>query len=186
MTESGRAQRRWLPLLLVAPVTAGVILLMAIGALTVIRSLRGDSAAVSAEVGGRAPDITVKDLQGKTVSLSDFRGKTVLLNFRTTWCGYCRAEAPELQAAHESIDGLVILGVNIRESAEVVRRYMDDLGLTFAMLLDESGEAANTYGVRGIPASFLIGSDGRVFAETVGPLSLFRIRSYLAEHESGQ
>ncbi|MGQ9555230.1 MAG: TlpA family protein disulfide reductase [Anaerolineae bacterium] len=185
MNEAGRAKQRWLPLLLVTPVTAGVILLMAIGALTVIRSLRGDSAAASAEVGGRAPDIAVQDLQGKTVHLSDFRGQTVLLNFRTTWCGYCRAEAPELQAAHESIDELTILGVNINESAEIVSRYMDELGLTFAMFLDD-GNAANTYGVNGIPASFFIGSDGRIFARTVGPLSLSRIRAYLAEHESGQ
>jgi len=122
--------------------------------------------------GPMAPDIAVKDLDGNVRHLSDYRGKMVVLNFRTTWCGFCRSEVPVLQAAHEKFADLVILGVNIQEDAGRVVSYVDELGISFPMLIDVTGRAARTYGVRGIPCSFFIDPEGRVFDRQVGPLTL--------------
>jgi len=181
----GESESRFgrLPMLFIALATAGVVLLIALGGLALMRNIRGSQGATSTEVGGLAPDITVTDESGKQVRLSDYRGKSVLLNFRTTWCGYCRQEAPELQAAYEAEPELVIMPVNVREDAPTVAGYAKELGLTLPMFLDESGDAATAYDVRGIPASFFIGPDGRVFAKAVGPLTASRIRDYLAERE---
>ena len=127
-----------------------------------------------------APDISVEDVSGKTVRLSDFRGKTVLLNFRATWCGYCRQEAPELQKAHESFPDLVIMSVNIQESPDKVVAYEQELKLTFAMYVDATGAAAQSYKVRGIPSSFFIDPEGHIFSQHLGPLTLQMVRSTLA------
>ena len=167
------------------PLLSGVLLLLVVaviaaaGATSLYRSLRGGAEAAQAEVGSLAPDITVTDLEGRPVRLSDYRGQTVLLNFRTTWCGYCRAEVPELQAAHDGIPDLAVLGVNIRESASTVADYVEELDITFLMLLDESGQAAGAYEVRGIPKSFYIDERGRIFAEHLGPGTVDGIRAYL-------
>ncbi|MHB0878534.1 MAG: TlpA family protein disulfide reductase [Anaerolineae bacterium] len=181
------ASRRWgwVPLLVVGLVTAGVVVLAGYGALTLVGQLRGDTgsvsgADVSTEIGGIGPDITVYDLGGNEASLSDLRGKTVLLNFRATWCGYCRAEAPALQQAYESIDGLAIMAVYIGEDAATVSGFMESEGLTFPAYTD-SGDAARTYGVQGIPATFFIDPKGRIFATAIGSLTYPSIKSYLAE-----
>jgi peroxiredoxin len=168
---AGRAQ--WLARALVALI---VLALVVVAAEALWRALRGPARA---EVGAQAPEILLQDLGGGRVSLSQHRGRVVLLNFRTTWCGYCLQEAPELEKAHREFPSLVILAVNIQESASAVSAYARELGLTFPMLLDGSGEAARTYGVRGIPRSFFIGKDGRIAAEHLGPLTLEQIRQYL-------
>lgn len=139
------------------------------------------SPRVAAEVGALAPDVRLMDLAGREVQLSQFRGRPLLLNFRTTWCGYCRQEAPELQAAHEVLPDVVVLGVYIDESAAQVSAYTQQLGLTFPVALDDGGESARTYNVRGIPMSFFLDAGGVITAQHLGPLSLDRIRSYLSE-----
>ncbi len=163
-------------------IITGAIVLLALGALVgagallIYNSLQKDQPT---EAGDSAPDIALKDMQGGTVHLSDYRGKTVLLNFRTTWCGYCRSEAPELEAAHQSIPDLVVLGVYVNESPSDVREYVQELGLTFTALLDDTGDAARAYGIRGIPKTFFLDEKGRVFAEHMGPLTAAGVQEYL-------
>ena len=172
-------------MLVVAILTAGVVMLAGYGALALVGQWRGDTAGsdeaeVSTDVGGIAPDITVYDLAGNEVQLSDFRGKTVLLNFRATWCGYCRAEAPALQQAYESVDGLAIVAIYVGEDAATVSDFAQSEKLSFPMYTD-SGAASQTYGVRGIPASYFIDAKGRIFETAIGSLTYPSIQSYLAE-----
>lgn len=175
---------RWVPLLVVAVVTAGVVMLAGYGALTLIGQLRGDTAGgggqTGTQVGDTAPDVTVYDLNGKQVRLSDFRGKTVLLNFRATWCRYCQTEAPALQQASQSLKDLTILAVYVNEDAATVQGFADANGYTFPMYTD-SGAAAQAYDVQGIPASFFIDAKGRIFATALGSLTNESLQSYLSQ-----
>lgn len=95
---------------------------------------------VGPQVGKLAPDFKFTDAEGKSVSLSDLRGKSIMLNFWATWCGPCKIEMPLIQElAHdkEKADkGLVLLTVNGGESAETVRGFMKKYGFSFPVLLD--------------------------------------------------
>lgn len=123
-------------------------------------------------VGQLAPDFTLTDLEGKTVKLSDLRGRAVLLNFWASWCPPCRAEMPDLQEAHEQYgDDIRILAVNIQEDREVVKDFVREFGLTFTVLLDSDGSVARTYRIAAIPTSFFIDRSGIIRLRWVGALS---------------
>jgi peroxiredoxin len=135
--------------------------------------------------GDPAYDFSLVDLEGNVVSLGDFHGRPVILNFWATWCAPCRLEMPELQAAYSQYqgDGLVILALNQEESPQLVREFFyDDMGLTFTPLLDSEGTVANLYGVnRLFPSSFFINADGQITAIHRGMLVASQIEAYLAE-----
>jgi len=135
-------------------------------------------------VGDQAYDFKLQDLSGSSVSLADFRGQPVIINFWATWCAPCRIEMPELQASFEKYkeDGLVILALDQDESAEVVRSFFhDEFGLTFTPLLDVDQAVAVQYGVFNFPSSFFINSDGIITAIHRGPALQSQIDVYLAE-----
>jgi len=113
-------------------------------------------------VGKLAPDFQLQSLDGQVVSLSDFRGEAVLLNFWATWCGPCRFEMPFLQQVYEerSDQGLVILAVNIGESQSEVKEFMESFDLSFLTVLDTATEVARQYNIRGIPTTFFLDKDG--------------------------
>ncbi|NIP26695.1 MAG: redoxin domain-containing protein, partial [Phycisphaerae bacterium] len=100
-------------------------------------------------VGHPAPDFTLNNLAGQEVSLSDFRGRPVIVNFWATWCGPCRVEMPHLQDSYEAHkdDDLVVLAVNLtkRDDPALIPDFMNELGLSMPVVLDETGEVAETY-----------------------------------------
>ncbi|MEE8303908.1 MAG: TlpA disulfide reductase family protein [Candidatus Tectomicrobia bacterium] len=108
---------------------------------------------------------------GQTVSLVDLHGRVVLLNFWASWCAECRPEMPLFEALHHDFaaQGLTVLGINYREETQVIERYAKMLGLTFPLVLDPKGEVTASYGVIGLPTTFLFGRDGRPVALAVGP-----------------
>jgi peroxiredoxin len=120
-----------------------------------------------------APDFKLLNLDGQQVALSDFRGQPVLLNFWAVRCGPCRYEMPLFQEIFEDDKwiqkGLVILAVNLQESADDVRLFMAQNGLSFTVLLDTTGEVGNRYGVMGIPATLFIDKDGIIKSAVMGP-----------------
>jgi len=115
-------------------------------------------------------DFTLKDLNGKAHSLSDYKGKYVFLNFGGTWCSPCRNEMPSMQKLYNNWDKneYMMLVVNVGESADKVRSFARKNGYTFPILIDRNSEVAKKYGVRGVPATFFIGKDGKVVGEIVG------------------
>jgi peroxiredoxin len=124
-------------------------------------------------VGKPAPDFQLPNLEGQPISLSDFRGKPVLLNFWATWCGPCVFEMPFIQSIFEesSDTGLVILAVNIGEAPPTVRDFIQSGNFSFPVLLDTSQDVALEYNVRGIPTTFLIDKDGIIQVIKVGAFS---------------
>lgn len=119
-----------------------------------------------------APDFTLKNLEGQEVSLKQLRGKLVLLNFWATWCGPCRIEKPTLEKLYQEFKdkGLVILAVSIDQgdSLQVVRAYYEKYGYSYGALLDSEMEVARLYGVRAIPASYLIDREGYILGIVLG------------------
>ncbi len=134
------------------------------------------SSETAPEVGKLAPDFQLSALDGGSVSLSDFRGRPVLINFWASWCGPCRYEMPFLQRIHEeqAANGLVVLGVNLGESPDEVREFMGEFGLTFPTLLDSRQDVALTYNVRGIPTTLLIDEDGVIRDRKVGAFATMK------------
>ena len=122
-------------------------------------------------VGNPAPDFQLSDLDGKTVSLSDFQGKPVLLNFWASWCRPCRTEMPYIQQVYEewSDKGLVVLAINIGESASRVEEFLQRYNLYLPVLLDIRQVVAPKYNIIYIPATFLIDQDGIIQDKKIGP-----------------
>jgi peroxiredoxin len=125
--------------------------------------------------------LTLTDLDGQQVTLSDLRGNRVLLNFWATWCAYCRGERGVLQQAHDEqgSQGLVILAVAIGEDPDRLRSFVHERGLSYRILLDEDGSVSRTYRVRGIPSSFFIDRDGVIRVHHVGALEPELLAQYL-------
>ncbi len=126
------------------------------------------------EPGRAAPNFALQDLDGKTATLADFRGRFVLLNFWASWCGPCRGETPDLQALQVRAGGpgFTIIGVNQQESPGDARSFTEQFGVTYPVLLDRSGEVSNAYRVgRGLPVSVLVGPDGVVLRTYIGRIS---------------
>lgn len=117
-------------------------------------------------------DFKIKDLDGKDVQLSSYKGKVVLLNFWATWCGPCKAEIPgfvELQNQYGK-DGLVVVGYSVDDDAPKARAFMNEYKVNYPVLLGLGREdVQDAYGpIWGIPASFIIGRDGRVCKKHLG------------------
>jgi len=120
--------------------------------------------------GTRSIDFTLSDLSGKKVSLSNYRGQVVFLNFWATWCPPCRGEMPSMERLYRKLKdkGLVVLAVDLQEDAKSVQKFVNELKLTFPVVLDSDGRVGATYGARSIPTSYLIGRDGSALGGMVG------------------
>jgi thiol-disulfide isomerase/thioredoxin len=115
-------------------------------------------------------DFSLPLLSGKTQSLSGLNGKVVFLNFWATWCPPCRQEMPSMEKLYQRFrnEGLEFLAVDIQENKKEVEAFMKKYSLNFPVALDSSAEAAVMYGVRGIPATYIIDRDGAIIAAVVG------------------
>ena len=117
-----------------------------------------------------APAFAGLALDRSPVSTASLRGKVVVVNFWASWCRECRSEMPGLERLHRRFAdrGLAVVGVNLREGRETVRRYAEHHGLSFVLVLDSSGTINRRYGVIGLPTTFIVGRDGRAVALAVG------------------
>ncbi len=118
-----------------------------------------------------ADDFTLKTADGPTVKLSEQRGKVVLVNFWATWCPPCKEEMPAMQRLHERYrkDAFVLLAISVDADSRVVQPYLTEHRFTFTVGLDSKMEVANAYGVRALPASFIVDRDGTLTAMAIGP-----------------
>jgi peroxiredoxin len=120
-----------------------------------------------------APDFTLNDLSGTEISLSDFHGQVVVVNFWATWCPPCRAEMPSMEKLYQTLkdQGLVILAVNIEPNGrQTVADFLARNPHTFPVLLDSQGVVQKRYGVFKFPESFVIRKDGTVDDKVVGAI----------------
>ena len=129
--------------------------------------------ASAPRVGEVAPGFVATALDGSEVSLDALRGRPVWLVFVATWCSGCRAEMPDVQAAHEAAgpQGVQVVAVYVGEGPSVVGGYVDRLGLTFTQVPDPQTKLAAASGVMGVPAHFFIDASGVVRHTWVGVLS---------------
>jgi len=135
---------------------------------------------VGTAVGQRAPDFTLRDLEGNPVSLSDFQGKVVLLNL-WSFCVPCKVEKPIIQQAYQKYkdQGFEVLAVEIGHSAEEVKVFIAGMNLTFTIALNPDTSIARLYRVRGEPTSFFIDRQGVIRAVHPGPLTFDTIEQQL-------
>jgi peroxiredoxin len=133
--------------------------------------------------GNRARDFTLRSLDGAKVSLSDYRGNVVLVNFWATWCAPCRAEIPDFEEAYQAYkdEGFVILGVNEQESPDIIEPFLAEMGATYPVLLDEQGQVMSEYRVLGLPTSLLLDQDGVIQTRHTGILSIAQLETQLAK-----
>jgi thiol-disulfide isomerase/thioredoxin len=130
-----------------------------------------------------ALDFKLKDLNGKEVSLSDFKGKKVFLNFWATWCPPCKAEMPDIEKLYSETKDtdLVILAVNVGEGKSDVTSFLNDNKYNFTVLLDSDQNITNQYNIKGIPTSFFIDKEGNIVSSKVGGMSLDEMKSYISK-----
>lgn len=118
----------------------------------------------------KAPDFTLTDLDGEQVSLSDYEGKVIILNFWATWCGPCRMEIPDFIKLQEKYDeDIIFVGVSLDQGGpKVVEKFVKQNGINYPILYG-NGQVTNAYGgVRGIPTTFVIDQDFKIQRKYVG------------------
>jgi peroxiredoxin len=158
---------------------------LGVGSLFGLGAATGAGGFMSAVSEGElASDFTVETLDGEQVSLSDWRGTVVAVNFWTTTCPSCLVEMPVLQDANDRYadDELVILAISDRESAARVQAYIDEYPWTFPILLDPRGQVSNQYAIRAYPTTVWVDAEGVIRAVHVGTLSEHDIRGYVEKY----
>jgi DsbE subfamily thiol:disulfide oxidoreductase len=118
-----------------------------------------------------APDFTLAGPDGKKLSLKDYRGKLVFLNFWATWCTFCREEMPAMEKLYREFksSGFVIVAVNVKDKRQDALAFVKELKLSYPIMLDPDGEIGLLYGAWGMPATYLIDAKGVVLARLWGP-----------------
>lgn len=183
LLERNQSRFRRVSLGLLAVVLTGILVIQGCTSSSQSITSDGPEATAAVNVGESAPDFTLIDLEGNQVSLSDFRGKTVFVNFWATWCPPCRAEMPEIEAVYQEYKNkdVVVIGVDIMEPEDVVHRFVEQGGYSWIFVLDTSGEVAANYRVTAIPTSFFIDREGIIQTVNIGGMTKRDIENRLAE-----
>lgn len=132
--------------------------------------------SVGVQIGDKAPDFSLKTLDGRTLKLSDFRGKKVVLNFWATWCPPCKAEVPEFQEFYQKhqTSGIEIVAVDItsqEKNKEVVAEFIKSYAVTYPVVLDETGSVASVYRISAIPTTYMIDTQGIIRHKVTGAMN---------------
>jgi peroxiredoxin len=130
-------------------------------------------------------EISLLDIHDKQVTLADFKGKIVFLNFWTTWCFECRIEMPLMEKLHKRFKGkdFAVVAVNLREPATRVKNFFEENKLTFTALLDSKGKIGSQFGVRAVPTTFILDKDGGIIGKVFGSREWTSQKSFdLFEH----
>ena len=142
---------------------------------------------VGTGIGELAPDFTGTTLEGKTLTLSDFRGEIVLVNDFATWCGPCQAETPYLVEVYNAEEGeIVIIGLNLQEGESKVADYKAQYDIPYPLVLDPEGELTELYRPIGLPTSWFIDADGVVRYVHAGPMTTAMLEETLAAIREGR
>lgn len=133
---------------------------------TAARIAKESISSLSGPSKSQAPDFVLEDVDGKSLALTDLRGKVVLLNFWATWCPPCKAEMPDLDRLHREYGAdrdFVVLGINVEEDPAAVKAFLEERQLAFPIVLDRNGHVTtDLFGVRPLPATFIIDREGLI------------------------
>lgn len=137
--------------------------------------------------GSEAPDFTLTSSAGREIRLSAFRGRPVLLNFFTTWCGPCRSEMPGMENMFQKYvsQGLVLIAVDQGDSLADVKKYATDMQLGFPLLLDEDTQVGDLYGVNSYPRTYFIDTEGVIQRVTAGSMEESEIEAGIKDLMEG-
>jgi peroxiredoxin len=121
--------------------------------------------------GSPTPDFSLTNAEGKKISLKDFRGKTLFLNFWATWCEPCREEMPAMEKLYQEYknNNFVVLAINVKDRREQALAFVKELKLTYPIAFDPNAEVATLYGAWGLPTTYIIGPNGEGLARGWGP-----------------
>jgi len=159
------------------------VLIIALLAYTLWNGLsgKGDVQTPSQLVGRPAPEFVLRSFNGEKVRLSDFRGKTLLVNFWASWCHPCREEAPVLERAYMSLSGKQVefIGINVMDDRKSAEEYIKSFGGSFVNIYDPENRVHLDYGVGGVPETFFVNPDGIITGKHRGPLTERMIMRYI-------
>ncbi|WP_163102198.1 redoxin domain-containing protein [Peribacillus alkalitolerans] len=160
--------------------SVALVLLVTVAMVQAMEQKKEDNAP-GLKIGKDAPDFELQTLDGQKVSLSDLKGKKVMLNFWATWCPPCKAEMPEMEEFQQQLSkDEVILAVNIDPQNDV-EGFIDSMGVTFPIALDEDGEVNKMYKILTIPTTYFIDSDGVIQGKFIGAMSLKDMEEHMGE-----
>ena len=126
-------------------------------------------------------NFTMETLDGKTVSLEDFEGQWVLVNFWATWCHPCVKEMPYLQSIADEGD-MVVLGVNYNESSGAVKSFVEEHNITFPILMNPSDVVITMYQARSLPRTFVIAPNGTIVQRIIGEIDPEQFNTWREQH----
>lgn len=146
------------------------------------RSVDTSALEIAPTQGALAPDFTLFNLDGKQITLAEFRGHPVMINLWATWCAPCRIEMPHIQDRFERYadDGLIVLAVDFDEPAGQVEAFRDELNLTFDLLLDPGAEVQELYRNRSYPSTFFVDENGVIQVQHIGLMTEGQLDENLA------
>jgi len=165
------------------------ILILIVGASWIALSADGTGATASTsapQAGFSAPDFTLQTPTGESYTLSELRGQAVLVNLWATWCPPCRAEMPAIEKMYQEYkdQGFIVLAINMtyQDDPFAIVPFTKEYGLTFPILLEETGDVASAYQLRSLPSSYFINRAG-IIAEVVigGPMSEALLRTRIEQ-----
>jgi len=144
------------------------------------------------ELKSSAPPFKLSSVNGSVLSLQDYKGSYVLLNFWATWCPPCLEELPSLESLYlkQKARNLVVLGIAVKDEREAVLDMKEKLKITYPLLLDPEGEVASDYQTTGYPETFLLGKDGKImgFFDPLSSAPVFKVvgpRDWYSESAQG-
>jgi peroxiredoxin len=148
--------------------------------------LTGDGQAIAPEINAYTPPFELQTIDGTTLDLQSLRGQPVLINFWATWCEPCRIEMPSLQAIYDTYKdrGLRLIAVNLGESLETARTWIQQMNLTFDVVLDPTAKIASLYQLRGQPSTYVVSPSGIISQIFFGSTSKAALETALAPYFS--